>query len=395
MLQERLTIEELRTRALRLQGHLSQAGLRGALLLQNIGRYYYTGSMQGGFVFVPAEGEPLFLVRKDVERARTESPLRVEPLESIRELSERLRHRFGTVSGPIGIEADVLPVEQFERLQKLLPGTELRSASAALARTRAIKSAYEMAQIATAARVLAEAVETVPQHLGEGTTELQLSASLEYELRRRGHGGLIRMRGFNQEIFYGHVFGGASAAVPSFVDAPTGGQGLAPALPHGPSLGSVRRGEPVIVDLVGNHEGYLCDQTRTFSLGRPASHLVEAFEAARGILEAIEEAGRPGTPASSLYELALRRAAESGFGQCFLGNEQKVSFVGHGIGLEVDELPFLARGFDAPLEVGMVFAVEPKFIFRGEGVVGIEDTFRVAEDGLERITTSPRDLRVL
>jgi Xaa-Pro dipeptidase len=203
------------------------------------------------------------------------------------------------------------------------------------------------------------------------------------------------MRGFNQEIFYGHVFAGRTAAVTSFGDAPTGGQGLAPALAQGPSRRRIERGEAVIVDLVGNCDGYLCDQTRSFCLGEPSAHLRKASETALRILEEVETAGRPGLPASALYELALRRAGESGFGSCFLGSEHKVSFVGHGIGLEVDEYPFIARGFDLPLEAGMVFAVEPKFIFHGEGVVGVEDTFLVTDNGLEPLTRSPRELRIL
>ncbi|MBI5444252.1 MAG: aminopeptidase P family protein, partial [Deltaproteobacteria bacterium] len=345
--------------------------------------------------FVPPEGDPLVLVRKDVARAQSESPFPIEPLPTVRDVAERIRARVGSLPRRIGVEGDVLPLDQLERLRGLLPGAELRSASVALAKTRAVKSDYEVEQIRRAGEVVAQAVETVADHLREGVTELELAAAIEYELRRRGHGGLIRMRGFNQEIFYGHVFAGATAAAPSFVDAPTGGQGLSPALAHGASQRPIRRGEPVIVDLVGNHGGYLCDQTRSFSLGALPEHLTRAFEVARGILERVEEAARPGVPASRLYELAVRAAEESGFGDCFLGNEQKVSFVGHGIGLEVDELPFLARGFDASLEAGMVVAVEPKFIFPGEGVVGIEDTLRVTQTGVERLTLSPRALRVV
>jgi len=374
---------------------MQEEGLRGVLLLQNVDRYYFSGSMQGGYVLVPAEGDPIILVRRDPERAAEESPLRVEPMGSVRELADRIRTGLGELPSPLGLEFDVLPVGQVERLSSLLPGVSFRDASRAIGLTRAVKSSWEVARIREAARVVAEAVETVPRHLVRGVAELELSARLEAELRLRGHGGLIRMRGFNQEIFYGHVMAGSAAATPSFVDAPTGGLGVAPALPHGASGSPIQAGDPVVVDLVGNCAGYLSDQTRVFSLGPPAEPFADAFEAALAVERAVAEAARPGVLASHLYQVALDAAADTPYARHFMGDAQRVSFVGHGIGLEVDELPFLARGLELPLEEGMVFAVEPKFIFHGRGVVGVEDTFVVTGTGVERLTPSPQVLRMV
>jgi len=390
-----VSAEEVRARVRRLQARLGEDGLRGALLVQNVDRYYFSGSMQGGYVVVPEEGDPLILVRRDPERAAAESPLPVEPLGSVRDLADRIRARLGEVPSPLGLEMDVLPAAQVERLAALLPRVAFADGSRAVARTRAVKSSWEVAHIREAARVVAEAVETVPQHLIEGVTEIELSARLEAELRLRGHGGLIRMRGFNQEIFYGHVMAGAAAAMPSFVDAPTGGLGIAPALPHGASARPIRAGDPVVVDLVGNCAGYLSDQTRVFSLGPPAEPFADAFAAALAVEQAVVAAARPGVPSSQLYQAALDAAADTPYARHFMGDAQRVSFVGHGIGLEVDEFPFLARGFDLPLEQGMIFAVEPKFVFHGRGVVGVEDTFLVTATGVERLTPSPQVLRMV
>ncbi|MDW7711356.1 MAG: Xaa-Pro peptidase family protein [Deferrisomatales bacterium] len=390
-----VTVQELRERAARFQVHLAAEGLAGAVLVQNVDRYYFSGTMQAGYVVVPVEGDPLVLVRRDPDRAGRESPLPVQALGSLRDLAGRIRASLGELPSPVGVEEDVLPATQRNRLEALLAGVELRDASRAIQRTRAVKSPWEVERIREAARAVAEAVETVPRYLFPGVSELELSARVECELRLRGHGGLVRMRGFNQELFFGHVMAGAAAAQPSFLDAPTGGLGAAPALAQGASRRPIRPGDPVVVDLVGNSAGYLSDQTRIFSLGEPREPFGRAFEAALAVERAVVEAARPGVPASRLYEAALEAAAASPFAGHFMGEVQRVSFVGHGIGLEVDELPFLARGFDAPLEEGMVFAVEPKFVFAGRGVVGIEDTFRVGADGAERLTPSPQVLTVV
>lgn len=386
---------EIESRVRCFQGHLRAQGLAGALLVQNVDRYYFTGTMQGGHVLVPADGEPLILIRKDPERAALESPLPIEPVASVRDVPERIRSRLGEIPSPLGLELDVLPYSQFDRLKAMLPSVEFGDASRAVLMTRAVKSAGEVEAIRLAARIVAEALETVPRHLSAGVSEIEFAARLEQEMRRRGHGGFTRMRGFNQEMFFGHVFGGASAATPSFPDAPTGGLGLGPALPQGPSRRALEPGDPVVADLVGNFQGYLSDQTRVFSLGPPREPFAEAFEAALAVQRAVVAAVRPGASAASLYEIALEAAASTPFGGHFLGQRHKVSFVGHGIGLEVDEYPFLARGFDLPLEEGMVFAVEPKFIFEGRGVVGVEDTFVVTAAGAHRLTPSPQELRIL
>ncbi len=387
--------DELRSRTCRLQEHLRRAGIGAALLAQNVDRYYFSGTMQAGFVVVPAAGDPLVLVRRDPERAASESPLPVEALASVRDLPGRIQARWGEVPSPLGLETDVLPWDQVRRLQALFEGVEFRPAGDAVLRTRALKSPFEVAQIRAAGERVAAVLAEVPRWLRPGVRELELSARLEFELRQRGHGGVVRMRGFNQEIFYGHVMGGATAAEVSFLDAPTGGRGLAPALPQGPSARPLHAGEPVVVDLVGSHGGYLSDQTRVFCLGEPSRDLRRVYEAACGVQEAVEAAARPGVPASQLYRVALDAAAATPFGGHFLGERHKVSFVGHGLGLELDEYPFLARGFDLPLEEGMVFALEPKFILEGRAAVGVEDTYLVTATGVERLTTASRDLGVV
>jgi Xaa-Pro aminopeptidase len=164
-------------------------------------------------------------------------------------------------------------------------------------------------------------------------------------------------------------------------------------LGKGPDGHVLAAGDPVIADLVGGHDGWLADQTRTFAVGRLDADLHAAHDCAVGILRAVEGELRPGTPASSLYDLAEGMAEDAGLVEHFMGaGPQRVRFLGHGVGMEIDELPVLAPGFDDPLEEGNVIAVEPKFVFPGRGAVGIENMYAVTADGFETMTTAPEEL---
>jgi Xaa-Pro aminopeptidase len=212
-------------------------------------------------------------------------------------------------------------------------------------------------------------------------------------LRSAGHQGQLRFRGFNQEMHYGQVLAGPSGAVPGYSDSPLCGPGPNAVLGKGPDGHVLAPGDPVIADLVGGHDGWLSDQTRTFAVGRIDADLRAAHDCAVSILRAVEAQLRPGTPAGSLYDLAEGMAADAGLADHFMGaGPQRVRFLGHGVGMEIDELPVLAPGFDEPLESGNVIAVEPKFVFPGRGAVGIENMYAVTADGFETMTTAPEEL---
>jgi Xaa-Pro aminopeptidase len=229
--------------------------------------------------------------------------------------------------------------------------------------------------------------------LREGVSEADVQADVERALRAAGHQGQLRFRGFNQEMHYGQVLAGPSGAVPGYSDSPLCGPGPNVVLGKGPDGHILRAGDPVIADLVGGHEGYLADQTRTFSVGEPPADLAEAHAAALAILRLVEAELRPGVAPSRLYALAEEAARDAGLADAFMGaGPERVRFLGHGVGLEIDELPVLAPGFDEPIAAGTTVAVEPKFVFPGRGAVGVENTYAVGEDGPERLTTAPEEL---
>ena len=367
---------------------LADGGFGGALVVQSADLYYLTGTVQSAHLLVPADGEPVLLVRKTLERARRESPLaRIEPLTSLRDLPSALR--AAGVSGRLGLELDVLPALRFLDYARRLEGVELADCSPLLRTLRAVKSPWELERIREAGAMLAGVGERVGETLAEGMTEIELAAELEAWLRRQGHQGILRMRAFNGEIHYGTIAAGPAAAEPGGTDTPLVGAGPNSAVGKGASTYRIRRGDAVVVDLVAASQGYMADQTRTFSLGPLGEPLRSAFDRSLAILRAVAEAARPGVTGASLWELAIELAGPD---REHFASAERVSFVAHGVGLEIDEPPFLARGYEEPLAEGMVFALEPKFVYPGLGAVGIENTYAVTAGSVERLTTAPEEL---
>ncbi len=381
--------EEIEQRLRAFQAALQADGVAGAVVVQSTDLYYLAGTTQSAHLVVPAAGEPALLVRKTLERAQEESPLeRIEPLRSLRDLAGALS-AVGVRGGRIGFELDVLPAARYLDYRRRLDGYELVDCSAALVRLRTVKSPWELDRIREASAMLAGVADCVAGVLREGMTEIELAAEIEAWLRRQGHQGIVRMRAFNGEVHYGTIAAGPAAAAPGGTDTPLVGVGPNAAVAKGSSGRPIGRGEPVIVDLVAALNGYLSDQTRTFSLGPLPAGLRDVYGAAREILRGVAAAARPGLPASRLYDLAVELAGDL---EEHFASHERVSFVGHGFGLEIDEPPYLARGYDEPLTEGMVFACEPKFFFPGEGAVGVENSYAVTADGVEQLTSAPEEL---
>lgn len=390
-------LSELAARRERLQARMQQEEVDGALIVQNADLFYFSGTIQQGQLYIPARGEPVLMVRKDFARARRESALpQVTSFSSPRQVPEILEQHGLAVPGTLGLEMDVLPANQYLNFIRLLENTRMTDISPAVRMVRAVKSDYEVSIIRKAAAFSDQLAEAVPSVLKEGITEIELAGRIEAEARKWGHQGLVRMRLFGGELFYGHVMAGKTAAAPSYLASPTGGTGVNPAMAQGSSLRPIGRHEPVLVDLVFALDGYLSDHTRIFSIGELPEDLLRAHEAMLAVQAAVKEAARPGALAGDMYELALSVAEKRGLGEYFMGTgEQRIRFVGHGIGLELDEFPFLARGQKLPLEAGMIIALEPKVVFPEKGVVGIENTHVVTESGLWQLGRFREDVVVV
>jgi Xaa-Pro dipeptidase len=378
---------EIVARIGRLQGRLGDA--TGAIIIQSIDMGYFTGTAQDGLVYIPRDGEPVVMVRKSLERAVQESPLEVRRLGSLRTLKTDLGIPSDAV---IGLELDVLPYNTYLRVAKAMERIRFKDISEEIKQIRSVKSEFEIELIKKAARIVDAGLGSIPDHLKENMREIELSAKVEAVMREMGHQGMARFRRFNQVIPMGHLMAGPEAAFPSFVSSPTGGRGVSLFHPQGPGFGRIRRNEPLLADFAGVYNGYIADETRIFSIGKLPELMEDAHIAALEIEDAMVKELRPGRIGRQLFSLSLAMGEELGYSDHLGGPpDGKAGFVGHGVGLEIDEYPVIGP-VDHPIKENMTIALEPKMIYPGAGVVGIEDTFLTTSNEAQRLTMLPREI---
>ena len=385
---------EIHSRIEKFQKCLASKALDGALLFQSVDVYYFSGTLQRSILFVPASGRPLLMVIKSIERARIESSLpEIVPLKGRNALPPILADYGNIDLNHVGLELDVLPAAHYLWFKKSFPQTQGVDISQGIRRLRMIKSAYEIEQIRRSAAITNKGYQKIRGLIREGMAELEIDGLLFSIGRRQGHMGLMRMRGWNQEMMNAHVFTGPDGAAVSCCETPGNGIGISPALPQGAGFGHVTRNQPIYIDYGVNVNGYHSDQTRTLIIGALPPTLANAHACAKEILASLEDQICPGMPCREIYQKAKDISSERGFADHFMGHgEGQVRFLGHGLGLEIDEFPVIAPKFEMPVEEGMVFALEPKFSFPGVGIVGIEDDYLVTAQGLERLTLTEQDL---
>ena len=385
--------DEIDARVRTLQQTLDQLDLDGALVVHHTNLFYLSGTSQAAHLFVPRTGAPLLMVRKSFARARRESPigeiLEVRSLKLIPELLAERGFRFDA----LGVELDVMPYKTWQFYQKVFDASTMQDIGEPIRSQRRIKSPYEADLLQESCAVLDQVFAEVPAMLRESMTEIELASLFEAAMRRRGYGGCSKMRAFNQDFFFGNVTSGGSGAEPSYFDGPVGGSGLTPANnPHGAGWKRIGRNEVVYIDYTCVINGYTADGARMFVIGDVSPELRAAHEASLAIQWELVGMLRPGTVCEAVYLRAEALARDLGLAEHFMGlGPDRVRFIGHGVGLELDEYPIFAKGVNTVLEQGMTFALEPKFVFP-EGAIGTENTFLLTGDGVRVLTLAPETI---
>lgn len=389
--------DEIYARIRRLQSRLAQEHVEGALVWYKVDYLYFSGQAQNSALYVPVEGEPLLMVARDVDRAREESPLKhIVPLESPGELPALITSHYGTLPRRVGMELDVLPVRDYFKLQELLGGAEIVDSSKIIKQLRMIKGPFEIAQMRKAGEIARAVYEEGCAILREGMSEIEFGGHLELVAKRLEHEGLIRVRSLNYEAYSWHVLSGPSGSMVSQADSPMGGAGLSPAFPVGAGTRKIRSHEPVLVDFGVCYNGYVVDSTRIYSIGELPEKYLQAYAASRKIEELVVCEARPGAECAKVYEHALDLAANLGYEEYYLGVPgKKTTFVAHGIGLEISEIPIVAAGQPFLIEADTTIAIEPKMVFAQEGAVGIENTVFIGAEGTEKLTLADEHIYTL
>jgi len=387
--------EEISKRIFRLKELLHQQGLDFALIQQNANLFYYTGTVQNAYLFVPAKGAPVFFVKKHFEKARAESPIEnIVSIKSVKQISDLLDELSIPLNMHGGMEFDSVPVSIFNLWRELLPESTFENASSLIMKQRSIKSAHELEMIRSAGEIVVSTFGEVPDIYKPGMTEIELSTHLVQRMRLKGHPGFVRTRAWRSEVYVGGAVScGKSAAEPWPFDGP-----VSAFSPFGGNctLNSQRpilKNQPVLIDMLGIYNGYIYDYTRTFVSGKLDRGLQEAYSLSVEILDTVMERMIPGALPEDLYDLAVSMAEDHGLSEIFMNHGlNQVRFIGHGIGLELDEIPALAKKFRTGLEEGNVIALEPKFISPDKGGVGVEDTVLVTKEGGKSLWPSQKDI---
>ena len=398
---ERLDASEMALRCRKCREALaSVAPMAGGLLVfSRLSIYYLTGSWGNGVLWMPVEGEPVLLCRKGRERARLESPL--EHILSFRSFGDipALCQQVGSPLSPVcAAEQSGLPWNLANLLVSRLPDVSFVPGDAALAQAQARKSPWELEKIRLCGARHAKALrETIPAAIRPGMTEREIARRCWDAFFDLGHQGQMRMGAYGEEIFLGHIAAGDSGNYPSVFNGPVGLRGEHPALPLSGYAGAVwKKGEVLTLDIGFALEGYHTDKTQVYFAGSPGAipePVRRGHDLCMRIQQAVSERLVPGAVPSELYAHSLAMAGEAGLSEGFMGlGENKVRFLGHGIGLTIDGWPVVAKGFDAPLEAGMTLALEPKFGIPGVGMVGVENTFEVTPQGGRCLTGDAFDI---
>jgi len=396
----RVPVSELEQRLNALAAALQASSLPGVLIQHPIDLYYFAGGRQDGSMFVPAQAAggsieaggdgPVFYVRRSLQRAQHEAgddnaPFSIEPFPRLRLLSETLQSR-GVKEAP-ALQLGELPSTFANRFSNALaPLGTCADATSLIHRLREVKSAWEQDQMEAAAEVQMRMFDAVSRLGGEGMTELDLVAAAEAISRSEGFGGQVQMRRFPLQCNRGVIVSGRAGGVPSFFDSAVGGAGPHPLAGMGSGFNKIKRNEPVLVDLVHVHRGYVVDMTRMFSLGSLSQEWNQRLEDMLAVKDTVVGVLDEGGLCSDAWVEGQALAHELGHQDHLMGMVPDQSkFLGHSVGLQLDESPVVAAGFDRPLPIGGTMAIEPKVV-HADGSIGSEDTWIRDEDGMRPVT---------
>lgn len=380
--------KELKLRWNKIQQNMSDVHADGLLICDNVNLYYVSGRIFRGYCYIPVKREPIFFVRRPLGLNGTQ----VVYIRKPEEIGEYLQKNGIAFPDKLLLESDSISYSDYKRYETIFIPKEVLNGTALLRRCRSIKTPYEIDLIRRSGELHAKAYETIPSLYRKGMTDLEFSIELEHECRKLGSLGIFRIFGQSMEIFMGSVLAGDNADTPSPYDFAMGGAGLDVSLPVGCNGTVLTEGMSLMVDMGGNFTGYMTDMTRTYAIGSVQELALKAHETSIAIHQAIAAKARPGVAAKDLYELAAEMANHAGLSDYFMGHRQKAGFIGHGVGIEINEAPVLAPRSRDILAEGMVFALEPKFVIPGTGALGIENTYAVTADGVEKLTVCKEEL---
>lgn len=379
---------ELRRRWTALQDEMKLCGADGCLITVNVNLFYLTDQIYNGYFYLPENGEPIHFIK----RSGDFSGNNIISVRKPEQLPDLLNEQGISLPTNLMLELDELPYNEVVRLQSVFHPAKLMNATSVVRKIRSVKSEYEIKLLRHSGALHGACYAEIPSLYHKGMTDVELSIEIERLFRRKGATGNFRVFGQTMEIFMGSVLAGKNAENPSPFDFAMGGKGTHKSLPVSANGTVISDGSAVMVDMGGTFTDYISDMTRVFSVGKLSELAYKAHLTAINIQNAIVNAAKPGAAAADLYAIALEMAKQEQLTDYFMGYTQQAGFVGHGIGLQINESPVLAPRSRDVLQAGHVFAIEPKFVIPGIGAVGVENSYVVTETGVDNLTVLREDI---
>ena len=373
--------QDIKLRLERIQRVMQAMNMDACILSTEVNIFYCTGLIYNGYFYLPAEGEPInFVKRPEVD---LENTINIHKPELI---LEKLAERGLKAPKTVLVEKDVLSFNSISRLQSALRIDKTEDASYLLRRLRADKTDFEVEQAKACARKHEAVYKLIPSLYKRGMRDIDLQIEIEKQMRLHGSIGIFRSYGENMDIHMGSLLVGENAGTASPFDFALGGAGTTPSLPLGASGLEIKEGQTIMVDMAGNYSPWMTDMTRVFSLGKTSDLAYKAHQVSIDIQNRLMETSTIGTSCAEMYNIAMEMVKENNLEPYFMGTDLQAKFIGHGVGLEINEPPVLTPRSKEILTKNTIFALEPKFVIPNVGAVGVENTFLVTENGLEKIT---------
>ncbi|MDE5810187.1 MAG: Xaa-Pro peptidase family protein [Muribaculaceae bacterium] len=388
-----LSPEELSLRLGKVVDLMKNESIDTAVINDNANIFYLTGRVIDGYLLIDSQSSSMqAFVRRpsDISGPTTFSIRKPEDIPAI------AAENNISIGDKIGLERDNSSWTTIHRLSKVFEGREICNIDHILMAARSVKTPAEIKLIAASGIRQSEVYRKIPSLYQQGMTDLDFQIEIERQLRMAGCLGQFRIAGDSMELFMANILVGDNADNPSPYDFAMGGHGAHPSLPVGADGSVIKRGQTVMVDANGNFTGYMTDMTRVFALGKIAEDALRAHECSRLICHTLAEIARPGVEAKYLYEKAIEIVRGENLEDYFMGHRQHAGFIGHGVGIQINEHPVIAPRSRDILREGNVIALEPKFVIPGTGAVGIENTYVVTADGpMQCLTTAPEEIIAL
>ncbi len=372
--------------------HMKHHDIDAVLVATSTNLYYTTTRVFKGYVFIQAGEKPLwFLIKPDIFESE-EDVIKIRKPENIPAELEKIGRKLPRA---VGYEFDDLSYSDVERLKAVFPDAKACNGSAVLRKARMVKTPVEIEKMRKDGIHQSEAYRRITRCYKENMTDLEFQIEIEKILRLEGCLGYIRTSGNLMDINLGSVIAGDNADNPSPFDYTMGGAGVDPSLPGGANGTTLKPGETVMVDMNGSFNGYQTDMTRVWGLGEIPELARFAHRCSISILRECEKMGVPGCAVADLYKKAMEIVESEKLQDYFMGHRQKAAFIGHGVGIELNEMPVVTPRSKDHLEENMTIALEPKFVIPGVGAVGVENTYVVTPEGLKSITIFPEEIQEL